>query len=72
MSWSITVNSAKQTSLDSALTEAQTNKIVMFCSSIDEGPTARDLTYPGNHGQVIKIGAATAKGGRLSWVSRVQ
>ncbi|KAK1252160.1 hypothetical protein MKX08_003347 [Trichoderma sp. CBMAI-0020] len=45
------------------------DRIVMFCSSIDEGATAIDHTYPGRNKNCIKIGACTGTGTKLSWVS---
>ncbi|KAK3399636.1 peptidase S8/S53 domain-containing protein [Sordaria brevicollis] len=55
--------------LDQALSDAVLNQIVMFCSSTDQGPTAVDNTYPGRNPSVIKVGASTGQGAKLSWVS---
>lgn len=55
--------------LDEALQLAAGRKIIMFCSSIDEGATDTNTTYPGKIVNCIKIGASTDTGARLSWVS---
>ncbi|RYP40703.1 hypothetical protein DL768_010602 [Monosporascus sp. mg162] len=72
MSWSINSNNDSYRDLDKALLGAVNGGIVMFCSSIDEGPTAPDNTYPGKEQNCIKIGAATGNGARLSWVSETK
>ncbi|KAK3490308.1 peptidase S8/S53 domain-containing protein [Neurospora hispaniola] len=71
MSWSIDLDpgSSDINRLKSALDKARAQNIVMFCSSIDEGPVGDDNTYPGKEGSCIKIGASTGDGSRLSWVS---
>ncbi|KAK3950874.1 hypothetical protein QBC32DRAFT_6548 [Pseudoneurospora amorphoporcata] len=69
MSWSIDSGSSKIEGLNCALKEAVDKKIVMFCSSIDEGPMVDGNTYPGRTGHCIKIRASTGDGARLSWVS---
>ncbi|KAF2275928.1 uncharacterized protein EI97DRAFT_458926 [Westerdykella ornata] len=69
MSWSIRSDDRQHKGLDEALQDAANQGISMFCSSIDEGPTAPDNTYPGKNTSCIKIGAATATGTVLSWVS---
>ncbi|KAK1779759.1 hypothetical protein QBC45DRAFT_325176 [Copromyces sp. CBS 386.78] len=69
MSWSIHSGGSTIKELESALKKAVDKKIVMFCSSIDEGPMVDDNTYPGRTGHCIKIGASTGDGARLSWVS---
>lgn len=69
MSWSIDSNTSI-TELDKALTAAEEANIIMFCASIDRGPTVTDQTYPGRNKNCIKIGASTAKGNRLTWVSK--
>lgn len=68
MSWSIGSN-LPLCELEAALDEAHKERIIMFCASIDEGPTAVDRTYPGKNANCIKIGASTWSGARLSWVS---
>ncbi|KAI0595325.1 hypothetical protein F4775DRAFT_569866 [Biscogniauxia sp. FL1348] len=68
MSWSI--NSSKpETRLENVLQTAAKERIIMFCASIDEGPTASDKTYPGKESSCIKIGASTLTGTKFSWVS---
>ncbi|KAK3947892.1 hypothetical protein QBC32DRAFT_328222 [Pseudoneurospora amorphoporcata] len=69
MSWSIHSGGSTIKELESALKKAIDKKIVMFCSSIDEGPMVDDNTYPGRTGHCIKIRASTGDGARLSWVS---
>ncbi|KAK4225133.1 hypothetical protein QBC38DRAFT_457589 [Podospora fimiseda] len=70
MSWSINPRPETTKGLEEALNAASGDKIIMFCSSIDEGPTTMlDTTYPGKSGKCIKIGAATGFGTKLSWVS---
>ncbi|CAK7226324.1 hypothetical protein SCUCBS95973_006163 [Sporothrix curviconia] len=68
MSWSINGRDILS-KLEDALREADRQKIVMFCASIDEGPSTADTTYPGKAGNCIKIGASTGTGAKLSWVS---
>lgn len=68
MSWSIKSSSVLP-ELEEALQAAVNNRIVMFCASIDEGPTTVDKTYPGREANCIKIGACTGMGAKLSWVS---
>lgn len=72
MSWSIHSNGRTYSALEAALLEAVREHILMFCSSIDEGPTAPDNTYPGKEQNCIKIGAATGNGTKLSWVSEAK
>ena len=55
--------------LNVALGKAQAAGILMFCSCIDRGASAADNTYPGKSNCCIKIGAATASGEKLPWVS---
>lgn len=69
MSWSIDPEKNIIQPLDDALNEASRRKIVMFCSSIDEGPMVDDHTYPGRISACIKIGASAGDGAKLSWVS---
>ncbi|CAK7209195.1 hypothetical protein SEUCBS140593_000413 [Sporothrix eucalyptigena] len=68
MSWSINGRDILN-KLEDALREAARQQIVMFCASIDEGPSTADTTYPGKAGSCIKIGASTGTGAKLSWVS---
>lgn len=67
MSWYI--KEGHTASLDTALRDAVLKNIVLFCSSIDEGATSTDKTYPSKVQDCIKIGASTDTGARLSWVS---
>lgn len=55
--------------LETAFENAEKANIVMFCAAIDRGPNVTDQTYPGRSKKCIKIGASTAKGNRLTWVS---
>lgn len=71
MSWSIE-ESPDTRALNVALGKAQAAGIVMFCSCIDRGASAADNTYPGKSNCYIKIGAATASGEKLPWVSGEQ
>lgn len=68
MSWSISGRNVHDR-LEEALREAARQQIIMFCASIDEGPSSVDKTYPGKTGNCIKIGASTGTGAKLSWVS---
>jgi len=69
MSWSIDA-SIDIPGLNDAFRDAEEANIIMFCASIDRGPTVTDQTYPGRTKKCIKIGASTAKGHRLTWVSK--
>lgn len=68
MSWSIDTDSMLG-ELDTAIQAAVNDKILMFCSSIDQGSSARDNTYPGKVPGCIKIGASSGTGEKLTWVS---
>lgn len=75
MSWSIEDKSESRyldpdlQKMQYALQDAIHKKIILFCSSIDEGMNATDTTYPGKVHGCIKIGASTVEGNKLSWVS---
>lgn len=69
MSWTIESRYGVNEKLDHALHDAANHRIIMFCSSKDEGATASDSSYPGINPRCIKIGASTGTGARLSWVS---
>ncbi|KAI1110437.1 hypothetical protein F5Y14DRAFT_363061 [Nemania sp. NC0429] len=67
MSWSIRGRSGI-TDLANAIKAADAKRILMFCASPDDGTTT-DNTYPAKEPSCIKIGACTATGAILSWVS---
>ncbi|RYP61446.1 hypothetical protein DL770_009787 [Monosporascus sp. CRB-9-2] len=72
MSWSIekmgTLPESSFDDLETAVREADGAKILMFCSNNDQGET-KDNSYPGRRTGAIKIGAATAMGGKYHYVS---
>ncbi|CAI7570067.1 unnamed protein product [Penicillium glandicola] len=68
MSWSIE-SKVEPDDFKRAIKMAADAKITMFCASIDAGPTVKDRSYPGKFPGPIKIGASTAVGSKLSWVS---
>ena len=72
MSWTISVPSADEklspedqaamADLESAITDASTKNILMFCSASDEG-AVQSSTYPSKHAKrIFTIGAADASG----------
>ncbi|KFA70874.1 hypothetical protein S40288_09923 [Stachybotrys chartarum IBT 40288] len=70
MSWSIRSNSDLSALHRALKTAKDDKKIIMFCSSSDEGAADKDNTYPAKTKTCIKIGASTSTGTKLSWVSK--
>ncbi|KAM6482792.1 hypothetical protein HDV62DRAFT_335409 [Trichoderma sp. SZMC 28011] len=73
MSWSIERTEANVNELDElrkAVNEAENAKILMFCSTNDQGKT-KDDSYPGafKRHALCRIGAATATGEETNYVS---
>ena len=68
MSWSIESES-RLTKLEDAIQEASKNRVLLFCSSIDQDTSAKDNTYLGKDRNCIKIGASTGTGSKFTWVS---
>lgn len=73
MSWTIEGAEAFQeskdlSSLEAAISTAETNQILMFCAASDQGSNATENCYPGKWNKCIKVGAATAVGDKCTWV----
>jgi hypothetical protein len=72
MSWTIetqTPDSDDMKDLLEAITKAEKDNILMFCSTSDQGSNSKDDCYPGDWDKCIKIGGATITGERLTWVN---
>lgn len=72
MSWTIETpveGNEDMTLFRNAVDQAAAKKILMFCSTSDQGSSTKDKCYPGAFGSCIKIGGATDTGEALSWVN---
>ena len=72
MSWTIeaAINDEGTTDLKEAVAQAHRKKILMFCSTSDQGSSAQDACYPRDiDGCCIRIGGASDSGDTLSWVN---
>ncbi|KAH8586376.1 hypothetical protein B0O99DRAFT_695557 [Bisporella sp. PMI_857] len=73
MSWTIeTTNTVDHSEglkeLNSAVTRAFNNNIIMFCATSDQGNSTAIECYPGNWGHCLRVGASTATGEKCAWV----
>jgi hypothetical protein len=72
MSWTIetpVMGNVEMESLKTAVREAASKDILMFCSTSDQGSSTKDNCYPGDFEGCIKIGGATDTGEALTWVN---
>jgi len=72
MSWTIETpveGNEDMTLFRNAVDQAAAKKILMFCSTSDQGSSTKDNCYPGGFGNCIRIGGATDTGEALSWVN---
>lgn len=72
MSWTIETpitDHPDMADLQQAVKEAETKKILMFCSTSDQGNSTTDRCYPGDFPACIRIGGATDTGEALAWVN---
>jgi hypothetical protein len=71
MSWTIqttTPDNPDMKSLEKAIIAAHADKILMFCSTSDQGAHAPEKCYPGDWNLGLRIGGATFDGDKLTWV----
>jgi len=72
MSWTIETplsGNKEMETFEKAVREAENKKILMFCSTSDQGSSTKEGCYPGDFGNgCVKIGAATDTGEALAWV----
>ena len=72
MSWTIeapAINNEEMSDLKDAVALAHQKKILMFCSTSDQGSSSRDICYPRDFDGCIRIGGASDSGEPLSWVN---
>lgn len=72
MSWTIqtTVQQDKDMAqFKAAIDRANTAEILMFCSASDQGANTKEICFPGDWNQCIRIGGATFTGEKLTWVN---
>ncbi|KAI0005738.1 hypothetical protein F4779DRAFT_34502 [Xylariaceae sp. FL0662B] len=72
MSWTIEAPIQQNEGLKrlrEAIVKASLQRILMFCSTSDQGIYTKDECWPGNFGGCIRVGAAASTGVSLNWVN---
>ncbi|KAH6876438.1 peptidase S8/S53 domain-containing protein [Thelonectria olida] len=72
MSWTIETpvpGNAAMKSLEAAVKAAEKKKILMLCSTSDQGSLTKDYCYPGDFDACVKVGSASNTGDAMSWVN---
>lgn len=71
MSWTIRTTDPLRKGIEefeTAISLAESKKILMFCSANDQGGDKADSSYPGVWNKCIRIGAASFNGDKAIWV----
>lgn len=55
--------------MEKVVKNAADKKILIFCSTSDQGSQTKDYCFPGDFSDCIKIGSATDTGDAMTWVN---